>query len=47
MKPHAFIAMPFGTKPGPGGHPNDFNCICVEYIKLTLGAAGLARRQRH
>ena len=40
MKPHAFVAMPFGTKPGPDGKPIDFNRIYVEFFKPALEAAG-------
>jgi tetratricopeptide (TPR) repeat protein len=50
-RPHAFVAMPFGTKPGPrdadGGavDPNlthiDFNRVYTEYICPALEAAGL------
>jgi tetratricopeptide (TPR) repeat protein len=50
-RPHAFVAMPFGVKPGPrdpdGGHPDpdlqliDFNRIYDEYICPALEAAGL------
>lgn len=41
MKPHAFIAMPFGTKPGPDGQPIDFNRVYSEYLRPALEAAGL------
>ena len=41
MRPHAFVAMPFGTKPGPDGKPIDFNRVYVEYIKPALEDAGL------
>lgn len=41
MKLHAFIAMPFGTKPGADGKPIDFNRIYNEYIKPALEAADL------
>ncbi len=41
MKPHAFIAMPFGTKPGPDGQPIDFNRVYTEFLKPALEAAGL------
>jgi tetratricopeptide (TPR) repeat protein len=41
MKLHAFIAMPFGTKPGVDGKPIDFNRIYNEYIKPALEAADL------
>lgn len=40
MKPHAFIAMPFGTKPGPGGAAIDFNRVLDELIRPALEAAG-------
>jgi tetratricopeptide (TPR) repeat protein len=40
MKPHAFVAMPFGTKPGPDGKPIDFNRIYAEFFKPALEAAG-------
>jgi tetratricopeptide (TPR) repeat protein len=41
IKPHAFVAMPFGTKPGPDGQPVDFNRVYAELIKPALEAAGL------
>jgi len=41
MKPHAFVAMPFGTKPGPEGKPIDFNRVYTEYLQPALEAAGL------
>jgi tetratricopeptide (TPR) repeat protein len=40
-KPHAFVAMPFGTKPGADGQPVDFNRVYAEYIRPALEAAGL------
>src|SRR3954462_1587813 len=50
-RPHAFVAMPFGLKPGfadpNGGHPDpnaqliDFNRVYDEYIKPALEMAGL------
>ena len=40
MKPHAFVAMPFGTKPGHDGKPIDFNRVYGEYIGPALEAAG-------
>lgn len=40
MKPHAFIAMPFGSKPGPGGQPIDFNRVLDELLRPALEAAG-------
>ena len=41
MKLHAFVAMPFGTKPGPDGQAIDFNRVYGELIKPALEAAGL------
>jgi len=41
MKPHAFVAMPFGTKPDASGRLINFNQVYVEYIKPALEAAGL------
>lgn len=41
MKPHAFVAMPFGVKPGPDGQLIDFNAVYMEYIRPTLESAGL------
>ena len=40
MTPHAFIAMPFGTKPGADGKDIDFNRIYAELLKPALEAAG-------
>ena len=40
-KPHAFVAMPFGTKPGADGQPIDFNRVYKEYIGPALSDAGL------
>ena len=40
MNPHAFIAMPFGTKPGADGKDIDFNRIYTELLKPALEAAG-------
>jgi tetratricopeptide (TPR) repeat protein len=44
-RPHAFVAMPFGTKPAslePGGPPSlvHFNRVYTEYIKPALESAG-------
>jgi len=39
ITPHAFVAMPFGAKPGPDGHLIDFNRIYNEYIQ-TAGTGG-------
>lgn len=41
MKAHAFVAMPFGSKPGHDGQPIDFNRVYVEYIRPALESAGL------
>ncbi len=41
MKPHAFVAMPFGSKPDASGQIIDFNRVYGEYIKPALEAAGL------
>jgi tetratricopeptide (TPR) repeat protein len=41
VKLHAFVAMPFGAKPGPDGQPIDFNRVYVELLKPALEAAGL------
>ena len=41
MRPHAFVAMPFGVKPGADGQPVDFNRVYDEYIAPALDAAGL------
>jgi tetratricopeptide (TPR) repeat protein len=40
MTPHAFIAMPFGTKPGADGTPIDFNRIYTELLMPALQDAG-------
>ncbi len=40
MKPHAFVAMPFGTKPGHDGQPIDFNRVYDDYIAPALDTAG-------
>ena len=41
MQPHAFVAMPFGTKLGADGQTIDFNRVYAEYIRPALEAAGL------
>lgn len=41
LRPHAFVAMPFGTKPGADGSPINFNRVYEEYIKPALTAANL------
>jgi tetratricopeptide (TPR) repeat protein len=38
---HAFVAMPFGTKPGADGRLIDFNAVYATYIAPALEAAGL------
>lgn len=40
MTPHAFIAMPFGTKPGADGQDIDFNRVYEELLRPALEAAG-------
>jgi hypothetical protein len=40
-RPHAFVAMPFGVKPGVDGQPIDFNRVYGECIAPALEAAGL------
>ncbi|MBX3332380.1 MAG: hypothetical protein KF722_18430 [Nitrospira sp.] len=41
MKPHAFVAMPFGVKKDAQGIEIDFNHVYAELIKPSLEAAGL------
>lgn len=41
MKPHAFVAMPFGKKPDANGQEIDFNSIYEQYIQPALEAAGM------
>ncbi len=41
MKPHAFVAMPFGVKTDRQGNEIDFNRVYAELIKPALEAAGL------
>lgn len=41
MKPHAFVAMPFGVKKDSQGAEVDFNRVYTELIKPALEAAGL------
>ncbi len=41
MKLHAFVAMPFGTKPDTYGKPTDFDLIYSSLIKPALELAGL------
>ena len=40
MKPHAFIAMPFGTKPGADCQPIHFNRVFDELLGPALRDAG-------
>ncbi len=42
IRPHAFVAMPFGSKPGPDGQAIDFNRVYSEYIAPAIEAAGLS-----
>lgn len=41
MKPHAFVAMPFGKKQDAAGATIDFNRVYAEFITPALTAAGL------
>ena len=41
IRPHAFVAMPFGIKPRADGQPIDFNRVYREFIAPALEAAGL------
>jgi tetratricopeptide (TPR) repeat protein len=41
MKPHAFVAMPYGAKPSADGSLIDFNCVYRDYIKPAVEMAGL------
>lgn len=41
MKPHVFVAMPFGTKPAHDGQLIDFNRVYAEYIEPALREAGM------
>lgn len=41
MKPHAFVAMPFGVKKDSQGAEIDFNRVYAELIKPALEAVGL------
>lgn len=41
MKLHAFVAMPFGTKPDAKGDMIDFNRVYKDLIKPALESAGL------
>jgi tetratricopeptide (TPR) repeat protein len=42
MNLHAFVAMPFGKKPEPGGTLIDFNTIYNDLLKPAIKAAGFA-----
>lgn len=41
IKPHAFVVMPFGSKPGPDGTLIDFNRVYADYIAPALRDAGM------
>ncbi|WP_374266901.1 TRAFs-binding domain-containing protein [Zoogloea sp.] len=41
MKLHAFVAMPFGTKPDTYGNPAHFDAIYAQLIKPAIEHAGL------
>lgn len=41
MKPHTFVAMPFGVKKDSQGNEIDFNRVYAELIKPALEAAGM------
>ncbi len=41
MKPHAFVAMPFGVKKDSQGNEIDFNRVYADLIKPALESAGL------
>src|SRR5262245_20548141 len=38
---HAFVAMPFGSKPDRSGQTIDFNRVYTEYIQPAVAAAGM------
>lgn len=40
MKPHAFVAMPFGKKTGHDGKPIDFNAVYNDLLKPAIETAG-------
>lgn len=40
MRPHAFVAMPFGTQPGADGTAIDFNRVYDELLRPALEDAG-------
>lgn len=41
-RPLAFVALPFGLKPGPDGYPIDFDRVYVELFRPALEEAGFA-----
>jgi tetratricopeptide (TPR) repeat protein len=41
-RPHAFVAMPFGRKPGPDGTEVDYNRVYAELIAPAIEVAGLS-----
>lgn len=41
MRLHAFVAMPFGKKPGPNGQMIDFDAVYRDLIEPAVEAAGL------
>jgi tetratricopeptide (TPR) repeat protein len=41
LKLHAFVAMPFGKKPGPDGTVIDFNAVYENLLKPAIEDAGL------
>jgi tetratricopeptide (TPR) repeat protein len=42
IRPHAFVAMPFGSKPGTDGQMIDFNKVFKQYLAPALSDAGLS-----
>ena len=40
-RPHAFVVMPFGTKPAADGSSIDFNRVYAELIQPALQQAGM------
>ena len=46
LKLHAFVAMPFGTKPDAAGNPVDFNAVYDDLILLLRAAIVRARPER-
>ncbi len=41
IRPHAFVAMPFGRKPGPDGVEVDYDLVYTKLIAPAIDAAGL------